>query len=207
VAYLQNHDQVGNRARGERSSRLMSLQQLKIGAALVLTSPFVPLLFQGEEWAASTPFLYFTDYQEPQLANAVREGRCREFAAFGWKTEETADPQARQTFVESKLKWDEVSMPPHAEMLDWHKELLQLRRRQPDLTDGDLKNLRVRYHEEERWLVLERGQTSVVCNFARRPNAIPIRRGRQNILLASKTQIHLADGLAESPPESVAVLI
>jgi len=85
LGYLQNHDQIGNRAKGERSSQLMSLGKLKIGAALVLTSPFVPLLFQGEEWGAATPFFYFTDYQETELAKAVREGRCREFVAFGWK--------------------------------------------------------------------------------------------------------------------------
>ena len=80
--YLQNHDQVGNRARGERSSHLMSTGRLQIAAALVLTAPFVPLLFQGEEWAASTPFLYFTDHADPELGRAVREGRRREFAGF-----------------------------------------------------------------------------------------------------------------------------
>ncbi|HEV2318276.1 MAG TPA: malto-oligosyltrehalose trehalohydrolase, partial [Verrucomicrobiae bacterium] len=127
LGYLQNHDQVGNRACGERSSHLMSPKKLKIGAALVLTSPFLPMLFQGEEWGASTPFFYFTDYQEPELANAVREGRCREFAAFGWKPENTADPQTPETFEQSKLNWDEISKPAHAEILDWHKRLIQLR--------------------------------------------------------------------------------
>ena len=112
LGYLQNHDQIGNRAKGERISMLVSPAKLKIGAALVLTSPFVPMLFQGEEWGASTPFFYFTDYHEPKLANAVREGRCREFAAFGWKPEDTADPQARETFDGSVLNWREASHAP-----------------------------------------------------------------------------------------------
>ncbi len=85
----------------------MSIGRLKIGAALVLTSPFTPMLFQGEEWGASAPFFYFTDYQEPELARAVREGRCREFEAFGWKPQDTSDPQARDTFVRSILNWYE----------------------------------------------------------------------------------------------------
>lgn len=205
LAYLQNHDQVGNRARGERGSQLMSLGKLKIGAALVLASPFVPMLFQGEEWGASTPFFYFTDYQEPELASAVREGRCREFAAFGWKPEDTADPQARETFQQSKLNWNEISQPPHAEILDWHKKLIQLRRREPDLSDGDLKNVRVNFDENHRWLVLERGRVSIVCNFASQAQRVRLRSGQQQILIAS-AEIHLADGFADCPPESVAVL-
>jgi len=205
LGYLQNHDQVGNRARGERSGQLMSLGKLKIGAALVLASPFVPMLFQGEEWGASTPFFYFTDYQEPDLANAVREGRCREFAVFGWKPEDTADPQARETFQQSRLKWDEISRPPHAEILDWHKKLIQLRRGELDLADGELPNVRVNDDETNRWLVLERGSISVVCNFAGRAQPLPVRAGGQRILIASD-DVRAANGFAHCPPESVAVL-
>lgn len=206
LGYLQNHDQVGNRALGERSSQLMSLGKLKIGAALVLASPFLPMLFQGEEWGASTPFLYFTDYQEPELARAVREGRCREFAAFGWKPEDTADPQAPETFERSKLKWEEISKPPHAEILDWHKKLIQLRRNEPDLSDGELKNVQTNYDEKNRWLVVERGSISIVCNFAERPCRIPVRAGEQRVLLASTGQINMADGFANFPAESVVIL-
>jgi maltooligosyltrehalose trehalohydrolase len=108
VGCLQNHDQVGNRALGERTSHLLSLGQLRIGAALVLTSPFVPMLFQGEEWAASTPFLYFTDHREAQLGNAVKEGRQQEFSAFGWDPETIPDPQEESTFYRSVLKWEEL---------------------------------------------------------------------------------------------------
>jgi maltooligosyltrehalose trehalohydrolase len=92
-SYLQNHDQIGNRAKGERSSHLISPGRLKIAAGLVLTSPFVPLLFQGEEWGASTPFQYFTDHEDPKLGRAVSEGRRSEFSAFAWSAEEVPDPQ------------------------------------------------------------------------------------------------------------------
>jgi maltooligosyltrehalose trehalohydrolase len=206
LGYLQNHDQIGNRARGERSSHLMNLKKLKIGAALVLTSPFAPMLFQGEEWGASTPFFYFTDYQEPELAKAIREGRCREFAAFGWKPEDTADPQAAETFERSKLKWDEVAKSPHAEILGWHKKLIQLRGNEPDLSDGDLKKVRTTYDEQNRWLVVERGGISIVCNFSDRSHRIPIRPGEQKTLLASEEGIHVAGDFANFPAESVVVL-
>ena len=206
LGYLQNHDQVGNRARGERSSHLMNSKKLKIGAALVLTSPFLPMLFQGEEWGADTPFFYFTDYPEPELANAVREGRCREFAAFGWKPEDTTDPQAPETFARSKLKWDEVSKSPHTEILDWHKKLIQLRRSEPDLADGELNRVRIDFDEQTRWLVMKRGSISVVCNFGSRPQRIAVGPGEQKILIASEDDIHIADGFANFPAESVVVL-
>jgi maltooligosyltrehalose trehalohydrolase len=206
LGYLQNHDQVGNRARGDRSSHLMSLGKQKIGAALVLVSPFLPMLFQGEEWGARTPFFYFTDYQEPELAKAVREGRCREFAAFGWKPEDTADPQARETFEQSRLNWDEISRPPHAETLDWNKQLIQLRRAEPDLSDGDLENVQVTFDEKERWLVMKRRSVSVICNFAERSQRIPISNGAAKILLASEKNIEITANYAEMPGEAILIM-
>lgn len=206
LGYLQNHDQIGNRARGDRSSRLMSLGKLKIGAALVLTAPFVPMLFQGEEWGASTPFCYFTDFREKELAQAVCEGRRREFAAFGWKPEEIADPQARESFEGSKLKWDELDKQPHSEILDWHKKLIQLRAAEPVLSDGDLKNIQTRFDEDNRWLVVERSGVCIVCNFAEKPQRIPLPPGKHGILLASDWRTGVADGAVDAPAESVAVL-
>src|SRR5665213_1994755 len=205
LGYLQNHDQIGNRALGERSSALMSLGKLKIGAALVLTSPFVPMLFQGEEWGASTPFFYFTDYQEPELANAVREGRCREFAAFGWKPEQTADPQARETFEKSKLSWNEMSKPPHAEILEWHKKLIQLRRSESDLNDGEMESVRRHFDEKKRWIVVERGAITVVCNLKKQLQTIPLRARKHTLILSSEPNVNVADGRVKLPPESVAV--
>jgi maltooligosyltrehalose trehalohydrolase len=206
LGYLQNHDQIGNRAKGERSAQLMSLGKLKIGAALVLTSPFVPMLFQGEEWGASTPFFYFTDYQEPELANAVREGRCREFAAFGWKPEETADPQACETFEQSKLNWRELSRAPHAEIWEWHKQLIRLRRAEPSLNDGQLEAVKTHYDELARWLLMERENISVVCNFADHSQQIPLSMGEHRTLLASEPDVNAINGNVILRPESVAVL-
>ena len=107
VAFLQNHDQVGNRATGERIGHLVTIERLKIAAALADDAPFVPMLFQGEEWNASTPFQYFTDHQDSQLAESVRKGRRAEFAHFVANASEIPDPQASQTFQRSKLDWDE----------------------------------------------------------------------------------------------------
>jgi maltooligosyltrehalose trehalohydrolase len=207
LGYLQNHDQTGNRALGERSARLMSLGKLKTGAALVLTSPFVPMLFQGEEWGASTPFYYFTDYQDPELAKAVREGRCREFAAFGWKPEDTVDPQAPETFERSKLNWTEIKRAPHAEILDWHKNLIRLRRDEPDLSDGRMDRLRARFDETNKWLAIERGALSIVCNFAGETRNISLAEGKNHIvLLASESGIVPDKNSIKLPPDSVAIL-
>jgi len=108
LGYLQTHDQVWNRATGERISMLAPIERVKAGAALVMTSPFVPMIFQGEEWAASTPFLYFTTHTEPELSRAVSEGRRREFAHFGWDPRSVPDPQDPDTFLRSKLDWNEL---------------------------------------------------------------------------------------------------
>ncbi len=110
VVCAQNHDQIGNRAQGERLSMLLDVSSLKAVAALTLLSPFVPLLFQGEEWGARTPFLYFTDHQNPDLGRLVAEGRAREFSGFNWAGE-VPNPQAPQTFDRSKLDWSELPQP------------------------------------------------------------------------------------------------
>ena len=115
LGYAQTHDQVGNRAKGERSSHLMNAGRLKIAAALVLTSPFVPMLFHGEEWGASTPLLYFSGHEDLELGRAVSEGRKREFAAFGWDPGDIPDPQARETFEPRSLNWSELDREPHRE--------------------------------------------------------------------------------------------
>ena len=184
----------------------MSAGRLKIGAALVFTSPFVPMLFQGEEWGASTPFQYFTDYPEPKLAKAVRQGRCQEFAAFGWKSETIPHPQARETFERSKMNWAELSHEPHAGLLDWHCRLIRLRRHEPELTDGRLDRVRAHYNEAARWLMVERGRISVACNLADRPQRVPIRAGRHRLLMASETVEQSAHHSIMLPPDSVAIM-
>lgn len=134
VVAAQNHDQVGNRATGDRLSALIDQGKLMIASALLLTSQFTPLLFQGEEWAASTPFLYFTDHADPKLGRAVSEGRRREFAGFGWNPDDVPDPQDAATFERSKLRWDEINEPRHRKMLEWYRKLVALRRRLPTAT-------------------------------------------------------------------------
>lgn len=161
VGFLQNHDQVGNRARGERSSALMNGNRAKIGAALVMCAPFVPMLFQGEEFGARTPFLYFTNHHDPGVAAAVSEGRRKEFAAFGWKPEEVPDPQDPETFSKSKLDWSQVDQA----MLEWNRQLIALRKRSADLTDGNMDRVEVDFSEDERWLTLRRGGVVCLCNL------------------------------------------
>ncbi len=201
LGYLQNHDQVGNRARGERSSMLLSPGTLQVAAAVVLLGPFVPMLFQGEEWGASTPFLYFTDHDDLELGEAVSEGRRREFAAFGWSPDDVPDPQAEETFEASVLRWDELAEAPHARLFDWHRRLVALRRSLPAV---DFDEVDVRYDEDDRWLVLGRGPISVACNLSDHRRRVGVVEGR--LLLASDDAVVVDGGVVTLPPESVAVL-
>ncbi len=205
LGFIQNHDQIGNRAQGERLNHLVNLGRVKIAAALVLTSPFVPMLFEGEEFAASTPFQYFTDHHDAEMGRLVSEGRKREFAAFGWKPEDVPDPQQKETFERSKLKWNEITQPPHAEVLAWHKELIALRRSHRSLTDGQMHRVEVRFDEQAQWLTLRRGEIFVACNFGGDPATLdlPFSSG---LLLASEAAIRISAGRITLPPASVAIL-
>ncbi|MDY0042142.1 MAG: malto-oligosyltrehalose trehalohydrolase [Desulforhabdus sp.] len=207
VGCLQNHDQVGNRAIGERTSHLLSPELLKIGAAIVMTSPFVPMLFQGEEWASSSRFLYFTDHQDPNLGEAVRQGRRNEFGAFGWNPEQIPDPQAEETFLRSKLDWGEPARSMHGELLGWYRSLIKLRRRLSCLSNGRLSEIEVDFDETKRWLTMKRGSVVVLCNFAETAQRIPCARPDQNkILLASKEGIVAANGTFSMPGHAVTIL-
>jgi maltooligosyltrehalose trehalohydrolase len=207
LAYAQNHDQVGNRARGERISQLAGHRLAQVAAAVVLTSPFVPMLFQGEEWAAPAPFQYFTDHPDPDLADAVRRGRQEEFAAFGWAPDDVPDPQDPATFERSRLDWDEVGRSPHREVLDWYRTLVHLRRSQPALADGRLDRVGVAVDERERWLRVERGPVTVVANLAGEHRRVPVAEGRPlAVLAASDPGARVGEGGVEMPPESAVVL-
>ncbi|HVE99029.1 MAG TPA: malto-oligosyltrehalose trehalohydrolase [Mycobacteriales bacterium] len=205
IGYLQNHDQVGNRATGDRSSHLLSTGLLQVGAALVLLGPFVPMLFQGEEWGASAPFQYFTDHGDPDLADAVRTGRRSEFAAFGWRPEEVPDPQARETFERSRLDWAELDEEPHRTLLEWHRALIALRHATPQLRDGDLATSAVELDADAGWLVLRRDPLEVVVNTSKSPVVAPLASGRRVVELSS-AEVTLRDDAVELPGESVAVL-
>ena len=169
VAFLQNHDQVGNRALGERIAHLVTPGRARIGAALLLTAPYVPLLFAGEEWAASSPFQYFTGHESDALAEAVRSGRRAEFAAFGWDPDAIPDPQDPATFARSQLDWDERGHDPHASMLSWYRELIALRRRTPALTDPDRARVHVAHDPASGCLSVTRGPVTVTANLGHQP--------------------------------------
>jgi maltooligosyltrehalose trehalohydrolase len=199
IVCSQNHDQIGNRALGERLSMLRPLPQLKAVAALTLLSPFVPLLFQGEEWGAQTPFLYFTDHQDPALASAVVAGRRREFAEFGWK-QEIPNPQDVSTFRRSQLEWRELQQPAQADLLGWYKRLISLRQKVQATSPQPATE--VSFDEKAGWLTLRRGEVLAVFTFAAGITNIPLPTGRWRIELASdqedgvpawRTQVFLKD--------------
>lgn len=205
LGFIQNHDQVGNRAIGDRISDIAGFDRARIAAALVLLGPFVPLVFEGEEWAASSPFQYFADHEDPELARQVSEGRRREFAAFGWDPAIIPDPEKPETFLRSKLRWDELSQPAHAEMLAWYRELIQLRRATPCLYNGEPGNTIVKFNEEERWLSLRRGSIVVACNISSKEQNVEI-PGKAELILASKIGARIESGHATLPPDSVAII-
>jgi maltooligosyltrehalose trehalohydrolase len=205
VGCLQNHDQVGNRARGERIGHLVDPALARVGAALVFTSPFTPLLFQGEEWGSSSPFQYFTDHQDRALTEAVRQGRQREHAAFGFAPEEVPDPQAPETFARSRLDWDELGAEPHRSMLEWTRALARLRRRRPELTDGRMDRLRTEVDEARRRLRIERGAVTVCANLGAETWTAPV-AGEAVLLLASDPGVSLEAGEVRLPPRTAAVL-
>jgi maltooligosyltrehalose trehalohydrolase len=207
LGYLQNHDQIGNRAIGERSSQLVNVGRLKIAAALVLTAPFVPMLFQGEEWGATAPFLYFTNHEDPELGRNVTEGRRREFAAFGWDPADVPDPQAQETFQRSKLDWSELDKERHADLLEWHRSLIKLRRQVAFLSDGCLKGVEVNFDETAKWFVVKRGALIVACNLNSVSQNISARFGPGNeILLASGDSVRVTQDGIQLPADSVAII-
>jgi maltooligosyltrehalose trehalohydrolase len=204
VGFLQNHDQVGNREHGERSSHLLGTDALKAAAAIVLLGPQVPMLFQGEEWGASTPFLFFTDHQDPDLAEAVRTGRREEFRAHE-EAGEIPDPQAKETFERSRLDWDERGRAPHSGVLDWHRRLIRARRTIPDLAAGPVPV--VHCDEAAGWIVVRRGSHRVAANLGVAGARVPLDGpGAFEVVLTSRDGVRLDDGAVWLPPMSAALL-
>lgn len=172
VVFSQNHDQVGNRMLGERSSQLFDLGMQKLLAGAVMVSPFLPMLFMGEEMSAPSPFLYFVSHTDKQLIAAVRKGRKEEFAAFHAEGE-APDPQAAETFERSKIPWDILGNKRHQTMLNYYKALIALRKKHPALKIPDRKNCTVEHNITEKTITLIRTHTSqtVICalNFSDKP--------------------------------------
>jgi maltooligosyltrehalose trehalohydrolase len=206
VCFDQNHDQVGNRAKGERLEQLVGMDAAKVSLGLLLTAPFVPMLFMGEEFAASSPFLFFADHDDEHVAKQVTEGRKREFAAFGFGHMEVPDPEDEASFQASKLKWGEVDEGKHAEMLAWVKELIHLRRTTVALNDADFGHLDVQFDEELRTLTMQRGSVRTLLNIGKAPVTLPVLEGEE-VRLGTRADIAVAGGFVALPPMTLVVLM
>jgi maltooligosyltrehalose trehalohydrolase len=172
---------------------------------MVLLSPFVPMLFAGEEFAASTPFQYFTDFHDKELGRLVSEGRRREFVAFGWAPEEVPDPQAEETFLRSKLRWEELDESLHAAMLDWYRRLIALRRAEIALTRGELRQVAVEFDEGKKWLRMKHGPIEVAFNAGTSEVRLPVGESYK-MVLASTPEVVREGNDVRLPPSSVAVM-
>jgi len=205
LGYIQNHDQVGNRALGERLEHLVGLDAAKVALGLVLMAPFVPMLFMGEEFAASSPFLYFADHEDEAVAKAVSEGRKRDFVLFGFAEMEIPNPEARETFYRSKLRWEEVNSGHHAEMLAWTRELIHLRRTTVALNDGDLGHLKLESNPEQRWLTMKRGSMRVLVNLGNQEVAFALLKD-ETLCLSSRPELVPQEESLRLPLMTLAVL-
>jgi maltooligosyltrehalose trehalohydrolase len=204
LGYIQTHDQVGNRALGDRVDQVVGMDRAKVAAGIVLTAPFIPMIFQGEEFAASTPFQYFADHDDPEMARAVKEGRRGEFAAFGWNPADIPDPESVETFLRSKLKWDEVHEGRHEEMFQWYRRLIALRHGSASLNNGEPGQTKVKFDEEKSWLVMERGAVTVMCNLGEErvefenPKHLPL-------VMVSRSDVKAAKSAVMLPPDTLAI--
>jgi maltooligosyltrehalose trehalohydrolase len=207
VVSLQTHDQVGNRAVGDRLSETLQPGELAAGAALLLTSAGTPMLFMGEEWGASTPWQYFTDHPDPELAEAVRQGRREEFAAHGWARADVPDPENPKTVERSRLDWSEPAKEPHARLLEWYRALIRLRREREDLRDPWLQHVVVRHDVEARTVVVHRGRHRVAVNLSGEATSLDLDSDAPlQVLLSWDEGTVLEDGRVRLGPASACVL-
>jgi maltooligosyltrehalose trehalohydrolase len=204
VVCLQNHDQVGNRAAGDRLPRIVPPGLLKVGATLLLTSPFTPMLFMGEEWAASTPWPFFTSHPEPEMAEATHAGRIQEFADHGWDIGDVVNPQDPAAFTGAKLHWSERDEPEHAEILALYRRLLRLRREQPDLGDPRLNRVGVDVDEDAQWIIVHRGAFDVLANLADHAQALPAASG--DVVFGTEPGLHAESQQVSLPARSACVI-
>ncbi len=204
VVCAQNHDQVGNRARGDRTTEKLDVDQLCASALMVLASPFTPMLFMGEEWGASTPFQFFTSHPEPELAEATAKGRITEFAQMGWDPDEVPDPQEPETFLRSKLDWSEARSDQHAQVLAAYRQLASLRRSHPDLTDPSFAHVSCTADEETRVFTMTRGDLRVVVNFGAEQQEVDA--PYDEVLFETPAGVTLADGRLTLPPHAACLL-
>ncbi|WP_285730729.1 malto-oligosyltrehalose trehalohydrolase [Nocardiopsis sp. ATB16-24] len=185
LAYLSTHDQIGNRARGDRMGEHVPPGLLECGAALVLCSPYTPMIFMGEEWAATTPWPFFASFTDPELVEGVRNGRRREFAALGWAEEDIPDPMAPATRDSAVLDWSQTERDPHASVLETYRALIALRRVEPELADPRLDRFKVVTGGDGRQVLLFRGDLRVVCNLDSVDAEVELDAAPSELLLAN----------------------
>jgi len=205
IHFDQNHDQVGNRAHGERLEQLAGLDAAKVAIGLVLMAPYIPLLFMGEEWATSSPFLYFADHEEEEMRKQVAAGRKRDFALFGFDGD-VPNPEDKETFERSKLLWEEMHQGKHAEMLAWTKSLIRLRRTTTALNDGIMHHLRVSSDDRMKTLVLQRDEVRIVANLGSEVYLFDLLEGEE-LKLVSTAGVEVRDKTLSLHPMSLAVLM
>jgi maltooligosyltrehalose trehalohydrolase len=206
VVCSDNHDQIGNRATGDRLAETLGYERLAIGAVLVLAGPFTPMLFMGEEWGASTPWQFFTAHPEPELGKATAEGRIAEFEKMGWDPDVVPDPQDPATFAASKLDWNEKEKGDHSRLLDLYRKLATLRRTVPELTDPAFSQLSASFDDSERWLVVGRGRLSIVVNLSDQPRTVTI-AAKSAVLLGTVDGIETEKLSVNLPANSAAILL
>ncbi|MEZ2390727.1 malto-oligosyltrehalose trehalohydrolase [bacterium RCC_150] len=203
VVCSQNHDQIGNRAAGDRLTAKLSYGRLALAAVLTMTSPFTPMLFMGEEFGASTPWQFFTSHPEEWLAKATAEGRLKEFERMGWDPALVPNPQDPETFTRSKLKWEEVHEGYHARLLELYRALAHLRRSTPELAEGGFADSHVEFSEDGQWLVLSRADVRIVYNFGTEPYTKTM---GGEVLLSTDSGVNLGSGTLTVPGESAVVV-
>jgi malto-oligosyltrehalose trehalohydrolase len=206
LGYLQDHDQVGNRATGDRIAATVPAGLVKVGAGLVLTAPYTPMLFMGEEWGADTPWQYFTDHIEPWLAKAVAEGRKAEFASHGWAAADVPDPQDEATFLRSKLDWTQLDREPYLGLLAWYRELIALRGARPELTDPRLDQVTADFDEDARWIMVRRGRLRIAANLGSEPARLDLGQPGTGVLAASSPGVAIDQDTVTIPPAAFAVI-
>ena len=206
ICFVQNHDQVGNRAQGERMEHLVGMDAAKVALGILFMAPFISMLFMGEEFAASSPFLFFADHEDEEMARLVSEGRKNEFSAFGFLEMDVPDPENRETFEVSKLKWGEVREGKHKEMLAWVRALIQLRQTTHALNDGDIKHMKVAFDAEKRWLTMQRGDVRTLVNMGLETVELEVMEG-ERLTMRSKDCVKMVEGKVVLPAMSLAVVM
>ena len=201
VTFTQDHDQIGNRAAGDRPSQYLDAASLRLEAALAVLAPFTPMLFMGQEWGASTPWQFFTSHPESDLGLAVSKGRLAEFSKMGWDEAAVPDPQDPQTFERSKLDWNELDQSPHGDLLELYRRLIALRHAEPAFGDPSFVSELV--HGED-WLWFGRGDLAIVLNFADEFRSVAL--AGSDLVLSTADETELQDAAIILPGRSAAVV-